>query len=298
MTAEGAWTLTQRNLDHEALWCDVRVQPVPQPVRRPPRPAPGSGLLPLVVTALVATSSVALLMMAVGYGWLGPGVGRGANFCERTPAGSLVRQPANTWSNAAFVVAGLLVAWHTVRAGASSLMPVRLQTAYACVVVLLGPASAAMHATESELGGRLDVLSMYLIAGFAASYAWVRWVRRGPAAFGTAYVASVLVCELAELWPRHIPVVHTGGNLAFGLLLIVSVVLETLLWRRGETRRTIGFGFASLASMLVAFAIWNASQHGLCDPHSWLQGHGVWHMLCAVAAYFLYRLYASERTRD
>ena len=253
-------------------------------------------LRPLAVTGTVAAASIGLLMLAVGYGWLGADVGRGADFCEAARFGA-VKQPANSWSNLGFVVAGLVIAWHAGRARVSR-MPTGLQTAYACVVVILGPASAAMHATQSSLGGHLDLLSMYLIAGFAASYAWVRWARRGPMEFAAAYASCVLACELAGLWTRPVPVVQYAGNVAFGLLLITAVVIETRLWRRGETRRTIGFGFAALGSMLVAFGIWVMSQHGWCDPHSWLQGHGVWHVLCAAAAYFLYRLYASERDRD
>jgi hypothetical protein len=251
----------------------------------------------VAITATVAALSVGLLVLAIGYGWLGPDVGRGANFCEVAHPDALVLQPVNTFSNASFVLAGLMVAWRAARAGSSSLMPVGLRTAYACVVVLLGPASAAMHATQSSLGGHLDLLSMYLIAGFAASYAWMRWVRRGPGAFAGAYAACVLACELVGLWPRPVPVVNHAGNIAFGGLLIAAVVLETRLWRRGETRRTIGFGLAALGSMLLAFGIWIMSQRGWCDPHSWWQGHGAWHALCAVAAYFLYRLYASERAR-
>ena len=254
-------------------------------------------LRPVAITATVAAVSIGLLMLAVGFGWLGPDVGRGANFCETGRPGAVVMQPANTWSNLAFVVAGLMVAWHAARAASSAIMPIGLQTAYACVVVLLGPASAAMHATQSSLGGHLDLLSMYLIAGFAAAYAWVRWVRRGPVAFAVAYAASVLASELAGLWPRPVPVVNYAGNVAFALLLILAVVLEGCLWRRGETRRTIGFGCAALGSMLVAFGIWIVSQHGLCDPHSLLQGHAAWHILCATSAYFLYRLYASEQPR-
>lgn len=246
---------------------------------------------PLALAGAVAVLSTGLLALAVTFGWLGPDIGRGANFCE-APRPGLVKQPANTWSNLGFVVAGLAIAWH---AATDSLMPARLRAAFACVVVLLGPASAAMHATQSSLGGHLDMLSMYLVAGFAASYAWVRWVRRGAGSFFAAYAVCVLVCELAGLWTRPVPVVNYAGNLAFAVLLLTAVVLEGLLWRRGETRRTIGFGLASLGSMLLAFAIWNASQHGWCDPHSLAQGHGAWHLLCAVAAYFLYRLYASER---
>ncbi len=251
---------------------------------------------PLVTSAAVALVSCGLLALAVGYGWLGPDVGRGANFCEAARLG-LVKQPANAWSNAGFVVVGLLVAAHAGRQRTGG-MPVRLATAYACVVVLLGPASAAMHATQSALGGHLDMLSMYLIAGFAASYAWVRWTRRGPKSFAVAYVACVLFCEIAGLWPRPVPLVHYAGNAAFALLLVVAVGLETALWRRGETRRTIAFGFGALASMLTAFTIWVLAQHGWCDPHSLLQGHAAWHLLCAVAAGFLYLLYASERVVD
>jgi hypothetical protein len=250
-------------------------------------------LRPLAVAGAVTVVSVGLLMLAVAYGWLGPDVGRGADFCEAPRLGA-VKQPANSWSNLGFVIAGLLVAWHAGRSGAS-LMPVGLRTAYACVVVLLGPASAAMHATQSSLGGHLDLLSMYLIAGFAASYAWVRWVRRGPLAFAAAYACCVLACELAGLWSRPVPVVQYAGNVAFGLLLVSAVVLETRLWRRDDTGRTIGFGVGALGTMLVAFGIWIVSQHGWCDPHSWLQGHGVWHLLGAAAAYLLYRLYASDR---
>jgi Ceramidase len=248
-------------------------------------------LRPLAITGTLAVVSVGLLMLAVGFDWLGPDVGRGANFCEAARLGA-VKQPANSWSNLGFVVAGLLIAW---RVSSTSLMPVALQIFYACVVVLLGPASAAMHATQSSLGGHLDLLSMYLIAGFAAAYAWVRLVRRGPGWFFVAYGACVLACELAGLWTRPVPVVQFAGNVAFGLLLLTAVVIETRLWRRGESRRTIGFGFAALASMLVAFFIWIMSQHGWCAPHSLVQGHAAWHMLCATAAYLLFCLYASER---
>jgi hypothetical protein len=84
-------------------------------------------LRPLAVAGAVTVVSVGLLMLAVAYGWLGPDVGRGADFCEAPRLGA-VKQPANSWSNLGFVIAGLLVAWHAGRSGAS-LMPVGLQTA-------------------------------------------------------------------------------------------------------------------------------------------------------------------------
>ena len=250
--------------------------------------------LAAVTTAVVSTG---LLALAVRGGWLGPDVGRGSDFCEAARSG-WVRQPANSVSNLGFVVAGLMIGWRARRpALLGDTLPryPGLATGYACVVVLLGPASAAMHATQSALGGLLDLTSMYLVAGFAAAYALTRWWRRDPVFFWALFGGFLLGCELIGAIDREVPVVMVPGNLAFGALLLVAVVVETRLWRRGPARADLRYGAAALACMLVAFTIWNLSRHGWCDPHSLLQGHAVWHLLGAVAAYLLFRLYASER---
>lgn len=247
---------------------------------------------PLALTALVALVSTAALALAISQGWLGPDVGRGATFCEAARDG-LIKQPANTFSNLGFVLAGLLIAWHVSRADHADRVLGRTgATAYAIVVTLLGPASAAMHATQSARGGDLDLLSMYLIASFAAAWAIARLLGR-PAVAGALFIALVIGCELVGLISADIPVVRFSGNLAFALLLITSLAGEVVLARRGDLE--LRWGVAAAATMLLAFAIWIASQHGLCDPDSLLQGHGVWHLLNAVAAYCLYRHYASER---
>lgn len=252
----------------------------------------------MVAALATAIASIGLLALAIGLEWLGPDVGRGANFCEAARDGWL-KQPANALSNLGFVAAGLAIGW---RAGRPDRMGDTLPqfpglaAGYACLVVLLGPASAAMHATQSALGGLLDVTSMYLVASFAAAYAVTRWLRRDPLFFWQLFLLLVAACELIGLWGREIPVVHFAGNAAFGLLLLVAVVMEVLLWRRGPARTELRYGLAALASTLLAFTIWNLSQHGWCNPDSLFQGHAAWHLLGAVAAYFLFRLYASERT--
>ncbi len=241
--------------------------------------------------------SIGLLAVAVRFGWLGADVGRGANFCEAA-RGGWVKQPANALSNLGFVVAGLAIGWRArLPEHLGDTLPrfPGLATGYACLVVLLGPASAAMHATQSSLGGLLDLTSMYLVASFAAAYAVTRWWRRDSRFFWQVFLLLVAACELIGLWDGEIPVVQFAGNVAFGVLLVVAVVVETMLWRRGGARADLRYGAAALASMLVAFTIWNLSQRGWCDPGSLLQGHAAWHLLGAVAAYLLFRLYASER---
>lgn len=254
---------------------------------------------PLVIATVTALVSCALLALALSRGWLGPDVGRGGNFCEAA-RDALVRQPANTFSNLGFVIAGLLIAWHARVPGnvGTTLSAHRnLVTVMACLVVLLGPGSAAMHATQSAFGGHLDMLSMYLVASFAAAYAGMRWLRGGTLLFAALFAGGIALCEIVGAFRAAIPVVMTTGNLIFGLLLTTAVVLEVLLMRRGETRATRGYAFASLAAILIAFAIWNASRAWLCDPYSLIQGHAIWHVLDAVSAYLLYRYYASEEIR-
>jgi hypothetical protein len=198
------------------------------------------------------------------------------------------------------VVVGLTITVRVGRPGGLgrstlSRMP-GLATAYACLVVLLGPGSMAMHATESALGGHLDMLSMYLVAAFAAAYAAMRRWRRGPVFLAAAYVAAVAGCELAGTYDRHVPVVDFAGNLAFGALLVVALVLEQQHARRNEVSLDLRWLVGSVAALAVAFAVWNTAKTGAfgCFPHSLYQGHGVWHLLCAVSAYCLFRLYVSE----
>ena len=244
---------------------------------------------PIACAALTAVVSTGLLVLAIGQGWLGADVGRSANFCEAA-RDAWVKQPANTLSNLGFVVAGLAVAWH---AGSVSLHG--LATAYACVVVLLGPASAAMHATQSELGGYLDLLSMYLVASFAAAYAVMRWCRRERLFFWQVFSLMVAGCELVGLLGDEVPVVQQSGNVAFAALLLTAVVVEVGLWRRAAGPRTdLRWGAAALGTILVAFLVWSVTKTRWCDPHSLLQGHAAWHLLDAVSAYLLFRFWASE----
>jgi len=257
---------------------------------------PARSLRPLVIAGAVALSSTGLLVLAVALEWLGPDVGRGARFCE--VADGTVLQPANAASNIGFVVAGLVVAWHAgAPATLGDVLPRYrgLATAYACVVVLLGPGSAAMHATQAELGGDLDQLSMYLVAAFAAAYAVTRWLRQGMRTFVQLFLLMVAACQLVGLYEREVPVVAYAGNVAFGVLLVTALVIEGLLHRRGPTRTDLRYCVIAAGVLLLALVIWLAGQRGVCDPRSPLQAHAAWHLLCAVSAYLLFRFWASER---
>ncbi len=259
---------------------------------RPDRTPPD--LRPIGIAGVVALIALALLTTGVALGWLGPDVGRGDGFCEAARPGC-VKQPANTWSNLGFVVAGLLVAWHA-RQPAGALGGRRsLATAYAILAVVLGPASAAMHATQSDLGGRLDVLSMHLIAGFILAYAVSRLLDAGAVTLSVTFIASVVAAQWLTLRGGHVPWLGSMGNAVFAGMLLAATVLGLVARRAGRLRAHLGWALAAIGSILTALAIWSRSHTGgpWCDPHSLLQGHAIWHLLCAVSTYCLYRAWQS-----
>lgn len=253
----------------------------------------GRSLTPFAASSLTAVVATGAVAIGVSRGWWGPDVDRGANFCE--VSSGVVRQPANTWSNGGFVVVGLLAGWRAGRAaglGATMRGHPWIAALLACLVVLLGP---AMHVTESARGGAVDVASMQLVGAFVASYAWFRARdlrgRRFVLLTVTVLGAALALC----LAPWRVPVLLHPGNLAFALCLVAGAVGE---WQVHRARRlTAGswWGVSAVVVMAAAFGVWSAGQHGWCDPHSWLQAHAVWHLLCAVAVGLLCLHYWSER---
>lgn len=237
--------------------------------------------------AVVSLVAWGLLALATWQGWLGAPEGRGAEFCEAS-RGALVVQPINAASNLGFTLAAVAIAarasrsWSTGRTGVVS---------FAVLVTLLGPASAAMHATETAAGGHLDLLSMYLLAAFTASYALVRSGRLGAAGGGWLFVVLVVACEVIGSIPFTLPLLMHPGNAAFAILLLTSLALELGLVRRGLAEWR--WGTASVVTLLLAFAVWSVAKDGSswCSPTSLVQGHGIWHLLDALAAYFLARHY-------
>ena len=133
----------------------------------------------------------------------------------------LARAAVNALSNLGFVVAGLAIgcAPATGRPRRADDEPVPgLASAYAGLVVLLGPGSMAMHATQTALGGHLHMISMFLVASFAASYAAMRRWRRWPSLFmAVAFAAAWAgVPTWSATFGGHVPVVDFVGTRCSG----------------------------------------------------------------------------------
>lgn len=218
-----------------------------------------------------------------------------ACFCEASRS-EFVRQPIDTWSNLAFVLAGLLMLTDDLRpAPTRSNLLARRRTygvLYALAVILIGLGSWFYHASLTFAGQWFDVMGMYLLGTFMVLYGVARWSSMSGRRFAAVYVAVNCVLALGLI------AVPELRRYLFGLLLLAAIVFEVLAWRRRGSVSHPGkvryFAAALLAYLLAQF-IWMLDlSHIVCDPYGLLQGHALWHVLGAASAGLIYLYYRSE----
>jgi len=242
-----------------------------------------------------------LLFAAVVGQWLGEGGKNSEMFCEAFRPG-LIKQPANAWSNLAFLVAGLYIGWLQSRGHQSKHRNPFTRTRFyptffATLVVLLGPGSMAMHATTTDIAGFFDMLSMYLVASFMFSYALERLLGWQQRTFLLCFAVALALCVVIDRGKVDFSIgMFPAMVLIFGLYIFVAGAVELYLVFIRKTGADARMALAFIGAFIVAFIIWLYSLTGevLCDPDSLLQGHAVWHILNAVSLFYLYRYYVSE----
>ena len=210
-------------------------------------------------------------------------------FCELPRTGDLMLQPSNTLSVIGYLAVG---SWIMMSANARTNTAFRGTGVvwYGFSAVVIGVGSALLHATLTLWGQFADVVGMYLLTGFALTYAVARWRDLSARQALTLYIALVAAL-VAALY-----VVPDARRYAFLVLLLTSILIEMALARPRRPGVVTAWYLAGIAAKAVAFGIWILDNTGrVCAPQSWLQGHAVWHLLGAAAIACSYAYYRSER---
>jgi len=137
---------------------------------------------------------------------------------------------------------------------------------------------------------------MFICVSYCVTYPLARIVRRGPVFFLVKYtlIATLLVVGLRL---GMLP-----GSEAFGALIILSVLWECVyrFMNRKQLRFDNKWVFFTALSFFTAFGIRNLSLEArpFYNPNTIFQGHAVWHILCAVSGWTIYKYYCSERLAE
>lgn len=223
------------------------------------------------------------------------------NWCETTLC-TYVNEPANAWSNLAYVLGALWVFFVTRRSDAVQRTgPLRL---FAPTLAMVGVCSFAYHATNTHVTQVLDFFGMYLFCYLLLLCNFVRLGWLEPDKFLSRLWLAVLgtTAATAVLVKLHFPI-----QSIVGLLTLALIGTEAHQYRRQRRVSVTGTAqsksappyhlrafFASLG-LLLAGGVASALDvtRTLCDPDNHVvQGHAVWHVLTAaslVVAFYHYR---------
>ena len=205
------------------------------------------------------------------------------DWCEEELC-ALIVNPADTWSNLAYVVLGIFM-WQSVRrTGRSDL---RL---FGPASVAVGVFSFAYHASYTWLLQFFDFVGMFLfcflvIARNASRLGWIE--PRREARFFALGVAgsSALVPLLFEL----------GIAIQLTVAVCIAVALGQEAWlRRGSPGAALPRAYPIGLALLAAAALCSALDvtRLACDPTDHiLQGHAAWHVLSALSLLAFFRFY-------
>ncbi len=222
-------------------------------------------------------------------------------FCEYARDGH-IKQPSNSFSNFAFSISGLMVAWFVYknkieennRFSNYNFYPML----YSASLILIGAGSFAMHATNAPWGGFFDLFAMYLFSSFLCSYAISRWFKLSNLFFIIFFIINLSIGIFILLAPSiKMNFILSLTDIWFGSQLIVAFIFELFLKYKRKITIHSTWGWAGVLTLIFSFIIWNLSRtHDsiFCNPHSLFQGHALWHILDAIAAYFVFRFYVSE----
>jgi len=190
---------------------------------------------------------------------------------------SVVVEPANTWSNLAYVFAGLALLWLGARQHDRTLR------IFGAAEIVVGISSLVYHMSFSGILQVLDFFGMYVFTNLLLGLNLVRSGALSRSRFWPVYAGSVLALTALTVALRFTPFPIQG----IVFVLILGIVATELRQRTAPPAGRRWF-FASLATLTVAAGFSAADVTGVfCDPENhFVQGHAIWHVLGAISLVF------------
>ena len=221
-----------------------------------------------------------------------------AEYCEFNNTEKLFHQSMNTYSNLAYFFFGILILQiakydfnNKENAGQNRLEKFPLLSALmGFCFIYLSFGSAFFHASLTYLGQRVDMNGTYSISiallGIGFYHVFHKIVFSETAK--KLWIGGLLVIIIAFL-PISLMISSSKLLPAMIFLLLINIVIHYFQFRKHKSFILAILGFVL---MFVAVNIRTLDVQKInCDPHSFYQGHSVWHLLTAMSSFCSYAFY-------
>ena len=220
--------------------------------------------------------------------WHGPAELLGApniKWCEPTIC-SLFSEPANTWTNLAYILAAGLMAVLLLR------KPNRTMRWFPLAVFVMGAGSFIYHASNNFLSQLGDFVGMFFWIYLILAINMRRYGFLGRGAARGVYWALVLGSSLG-IWGLYL--LEFPFQITIAVLALVIVASEVGLYFKSGQRAGHYSAFVLCLALLAAgevFSLLDVNRIWCQPDNSFLHGHVLWHLLGGLAtlfAFFHYR---------
>ncbi len=213
-------------------------------------------------------------------------------WCEETLC-AWFSEPANTWSNLGYLIAGIAIFYLAMRQKQSLALK-----CFGPIIFFMGLMSLIYHMSNIYLTQVLDFVGMFLFVGWAIAMNMVRMGKIG------CRQMPVFVIGLTAVLLALVHLMYLLGVRFQVLVLGAAVVILATEYgarSRNKGHTTYKWFAASLGLLLIAFSFSVADGKRLwCDEssHGWFsQGHALWHWISAIAMLTFY-LHYSQLTQS
>ncbi|KAL0223956.1 hypothetical protein P9112_003346 [Eukaryota sp. TZLM1-RC] len=223
-------------------------------------------------------------------------------YCEAINDEAFCRQPANGFSSLTFGLTAVYIVSMNVN-GSMKKSKLGAIFVFASIVFLIGLGSSAYHCMLTLTAERIDGISMHFISTYIATFSVMKLLcvlfsPTGLKQFHTKFMTWYsLIAALVIVYNLEI---IRWGRLTWTILIIclfISIASEILFSIAQQEWPSVHFVLA-LAFLGFSYVVWELDRHGVaCDPHSWFQLHGIWHVGLAVSLISLHHHYAGVRDK-
>lgn len=236
-----------------------------------------------------------------GHFWHGMEISKSAltvEYCEFNNTTKFFHQSMNTYSNLAYFFFGVLVlqiaqydANNQEKTNQNQLETFpQLSALMGFCFIYLSFGSAFFHASLTYLGQRVDMNGTYSISIVLVGIAFYHLLHRinfnlttkriwviGLLVIIVAFIPISLLISSSKLLPIMI------------LLLLLSIAIHYIQFRKEKSFILAILGFIL---MFIAVKIRTLDVQKInCDPHSFYQGHAIWHLLTAMSSFCSYAFF-------